>query len=302
MRPILPIDVVLDQASALMKKPLSDGQLAGAGADHLIVFAVTPSDSPVLIKVGEDAATDAYVLERLADEIIPVPEVIATGDISYKGQSYPTTIMTRSPGTELANAADMGRWLEPLLDLMHVAHRVTSAVGAGPVTAILRRRPLRTWRAYLGDVLMGEEDGFDWTTIAESPWVDEKILKAAIVRLLEELDHLPEPEQHQLLHGDMNPYNVLVTDQGIGGLIDWSYARFGDPLFDFARLRMNPFIRRSDDLTAAYFAHLDLDTKQRWIEDFYFRFQLLEYLNWSTQSEDVARVREHLALLDQLNP
>lgn len=59
MRPLIPIDVMLDQASALMKKPLWDGQPAGAGADHLIVFAVTPSNSPVVIKIRHDAATDA---------------------------------------------------------------------------------------------------------------------------------------------------------------------------------------------------------------------------------------------------
>lgn len=275
MRPLIPIDVVLGQASALLKKSLSDGRPASAGADHLIVFAMTPSDSPVVIKIGDDAATDAYVLELLADRIIPVPHVLASGYISYKGQSYPTTSMTRSPGAELANCADMGRWLCPLLNLMHAAHRVTRVDGAGPVSAILQRRPPRTWRTYLADVLTGEEDGFDWASIAESPWVDEKILHVTIARLLEELEHLPEPEQYHLLHGDMNPYNVLVTDEGISGLIDWSYARFGDPLFDFARLRMNPFVRRSDDLTAAYFAHLDLDATQRRTEEFYFRFHLL---------------------------
>lgn len=302
MRPRIPIPVVLSQASAILKKPLSNGQLARAGADHLIVFAVTPFDTSVVIKIGDDAATDAYVLDLLADRPVPVPQVLATGDISYEGRSHPTTIMTRLPGTELANSDDKGLWLRPLIDLMHAAHAVSSVDGAGPVGAILRQHSPRTWHAYLGDVLAGEEDGFDWASIAKSPWVDETILHAAIVRSREELERLPEPEQYFLLHGDMNPYNVLVTDEGISGLIDWSYARFGDPLFDFARLRMNMFVRRSDDLTAAYFAHLDLDATQRQAENFYFRFQLLEYLNWYTQSEDVERVLEYLALLDRLSP
>ena len=301
MRPLIPIDIVLDQASAVVNQKLSDGQLASAGADHLIVFARTLSGFPVVIKIGEDAATDAYVLAQVADRPVPVPMVLASGNISYKDQSHSTTIMTRSPGIELANSADMGRWFRPLLDLMDEVHRVTSVDSAGPVSAILHRRPWRTWRAYLRDVLTGEEDGFDWESIAESPWVDEKILYAAILRLLEELKHLPEPEQYHLLHGDMNPYNVLVTDDGISGLIDWSYARFGDPLFDFARLRMNLFVRQSEELTAAYFAHLHLDTTQRRIEEFYFNFQLLEYLNWYTQSEDITRVREYVVLLDRLS-
>jgi aminoglycoside phosphotransferase (APT) family kinase protein len=105
--------------------------------------------------------------------------------------------------------------------------------------------------------------------------------------------------RYHLLHGDLNPANVLVADGRLAGIIDWSYARCGDPLFDCARLRMNPFARCSAEATATYFALLRLSGEERAREDFSFRFNLVEYVQWYAQSGSADRVREHLALLDR---
>jgi len=125
------------------------------------------------------------------------------------------------------------------------------------------------------------------------------VLRRAVARLGEELEGLPEPPRYHLLHGDLNPANVLVAAGRLTGIIDWRYARYGDPLFAFARLRMNPFVRCSTAATATYFALLGLSGEERGREDFSFRFNLLEYVQWYAQSGSADRVREHIALLDR---
>ncbi|MFJ5308378.1 phosphotransferase [Streptomyces sp. NPDC088350] len=58
-----------------------------------------------------------------------------------------------------------------------------------------------------------------------------------IVRLGEILDrHILIPRRSVLLHGDLNPWNLVRREDGKGlTLIDWEMAMVGDPLYDLVR-------------------------------------------------------------------
>lgn len=48
--------------------------------------------------------------------------------------------------------------------------------------------------------------------------------------------HLPPPEQMTVVHGDYRIGNVLVTPEGLNGILDWEFAHLGDPAEDVAWL------------------------------------------------------------------
>ncbi len=48
------------------------------------------------------------------------------------------------------------------------------------------------------------------------------------------LEHLPAPEPSSLVHGDLLGQNILLAFDGPHHVIDWEYARRGDPAFDLA--------------------------------------------------------------------
>jgi len=48
------------------------------------------------------------------------------------------------------------------------------------------------------------------------------------------LEHLPPAEPGALLHGDLRGPNVLLAPGGPPAVIDWEYARSGDPAYDLA--------------------------------------------------------------------
>lgn len=48
------------------------------------------------------------------------------------------------------------------------------------------------------------------------------------------LEHLPPAEQSVFLHGDLLGQNILLAPRELPGLIDWEYARRGDPAYDLA--------------------------------------------------------------------
>jgi aminoglycoside phosphotransferase (APT) family kinase protein len=48
------------------------------------------------------------------------------------------------------------------------------------------------------------------------------------------LEHLPPAEPSALLHGDLLGQNILLSADGPPHVIDWEYARTGDPAYDLA--------------------------------------------------------------------
>ena len=155
----------------------------------------------------------------------------------------------------------------------------------------------QSWRDYLVRMLTGQDPEFRWSEIAHHPDVDGGLLKTALDAAVGRAHELAFPRTLSLLHGDLNPYNVFVRDSQITGIIDWSYARYGDPLFDFARLRMNPFVRTKSAAMDEYRAVLNLSPEEAKREAFYYAVNLLEYVNWYFLYGELARVTEQLTLI-----
>lgn len=90
------------------------------------------------------------------------------------------------------------------------ASDVSTLTGWGPFDADGRGR-FRSWQAFV--------------TAVDGP--------ADLVALVRDYRY---GEPRQLVHGDFGSNNVLVTDGRVTGVIDWSEAVVGDPLYDLANL------------------------------------------------------------------
>jgi aminoglycoside phosphotransferase (APT) family kinase protein len=206
-------------------------------------------------------------------------------------------VMTAVEGTLLAHVDQHAeRYLRPLIDQMRKVHALTTTAGAGPVLAVERGQG-QSWRDYLVRMLTGQDPEFQWSEIARHPDVDDGLLTAALDTTVGRAQDLVFPPTLSLLHGDLNPYNVFVRDSEIAGIIDWSYARYGDPLFDFARLRMNPFVCTNPLAMQEYSALLNLSLEEARREAFYYVVNLLEYVNWYFLYGELPRVQEQLSLI-----
>jgi aminoglycoside phosphotransferase (APT) family kinase protein len=61
--------------------------------------------------------------------------------------------------------------------------------------------------------------------------------------------HRPPPVPFTLVHGDCQPSNVLVADSGEHVVIDWEFARIGDPREDlgyYTQIPMPPNVYHRD--------------------------------------------------------
>jgi aminoglycoside phosphotransferase (APT) family kinase protein len=63
--------------------------------------------------------------------------------------------------------------------------------------------------------------------------------------------HRPPPVSLALVHGDLNPTNILVADDGSMCLLDWEFAHVGDPREDLGMLKLGGFFTPPDLLALA---------------------------------------------------
>lgn len=252
----------------------------------------------VVLKAGLEANVDAFVLERLADSPVPVPTLLGLSPLMVKAIQHWLTIMTLEPEELLAEQADLGKYLPQLIVSIHDVHLIRASSGAGPVLAVEERQH-QSWKSYLLSILGDNHADFRWTEIAEHPEIDGPTVCRVVHALEAHVQAIPDLPDLSLLHGDLNPFNVFVKNGQISSIIDWSYLRYGDPLFDFARLRMNGIIRMSSTFLDLYFLQLGLTEAEAAREQSYYLFNVLEYVNWYVDDENAHRAREHLQILEQ---
>lgn len=184
---------------------------------------------------------DDFAARRFARPGLPVPAVTAIGriedlsfDQSFEGPFFGKPfycVSRRLPGSTLQDlpidmlsllAEPLARTLEEL-----AASDLAGTTGFGRFDANGTGEHA-SWRAFLDAV--AERDWSAARLDAQALWRVERQL--AIVRGL-----APScPEVRRLVHGDFGSNNVLTDGREITGVIDWSEALFGDPLYDVANI------------------------------------------------------------------
>ena len=174
---------------------------------------VTLRAGDVFLKVDSDQTRTDVEVEAMSMAPVPTAEVL--------WRNPPVLALSAIEGTPL------GRLGEPST----ASPAAWAAVGAALRT--LHDAPLPPWP-------WKRLDGLDAKLANECDWlVANKVLPAEVIdrnRELAELVH--EPRTIAFIHGDLHIEHVFVDDDQVTGIIDWSEACQGDPLFDLASLTL----------------------------------------------------------------
>ncbi|GAA3544622.1 phosphotransferase family protein [Streptomyces osmaniensis] len=195
----------------------------------------------VFLKVDADQARIDIEVEAMALVPVPTPEVL--------WHKPPVLAIAAVPGTAL------GRLGEPST----ASPAAWTSVGA--VVRKLHDTPLPPGldRAGRGrDDLVTELD-------VECEWlVTNGVLPADLVtRNREVAEAALRPWTPAFTHGDLQIVHVFVDGNEVSGIIDWSEAGPGDPLYDLATLTLG-HEEHLDDVVAGYGTDVDLDVIRAW--------------------------------------
>lgn len=108
------------------------------------------------------------------------------------------------------------------------------------------------------------------------------------------------------MHTDFNQINLFVdpNSREIAGIIDWGEAIFGDPVYDYARIRL--FIWHFNlgfEVLENYYQLLSYTAEQKELENLYFLSRVIEYLAYYSEELNefnVGRIKLHQNYLENL--
>lgn len=225
--PFVSVKRVLEQSfreiSAIA--PLVEGEESRA-------FAFPSGDEDYVLRVNyfaEGFDKDDFCYRKFAKRNLPIPEVI--GIYNFDGCFY--CVSRRLKGRTLQDLPpkELPAIVAPVETVMRIISgadlRNTCKFGPFDSHGIGR---YESWRDFLFSIV--DQRIYDRETARAS--VDMDKVKPLLNQVAELIGNCPE-DRH-LVHGDFGSNNVLTDAHRITGVLDWSEALFGDPLYDVANI------------------------------------------------------------------
>ncbi|MBN8953136.1 MULTISPECIES: aminoglycoside phosphotransferase family protein [unclassified Rhizobium] len=180
-------------------------------------------------RVADGFRKDAFCARRFASSALPIPEVLSIGVADQRAYC----VSRRASGLTLQDlsVAALPAVVAPVARLLRVMAESPLAGTQGFGCFDDRGTGKHaSWRDFLA--MIADRRQYDWDsvdTVIGAGWSDRYLDR--LMSLV-----LQCPEIRGLVHGDFGSNNVLVDGAVITGVIDWSEALFGDPLFDVANI------------------------------------------------------------------
>jgi hygromycin-B 4-O-kinase len=172
---------------------------------------------------------DAFACRKFARPNLPIPEIIRIGQID----DHFYCISENMPGVTLQDLHPQAvpPVLGPTAEILDAIaeSNLDNMTGFGSFNA-RGVGSYESWRDFLTSI--ANPDQYDWAAVHSL--VDMDIVNRFLDRLNGLAAHCPETRQ--LIHGDFGSNNVLTDGHRITGVIDWSEASIGDPLYDVANI------------------------------------------------------------------
>ncbi len=226
LRPVEGGNVAQAFSFTVTLEPEGDGQ--GERIAHEYILRFNP---PMLIGFEKEA----YVYERFASPLIPIPRVVFTG----RHGNLNFAITEKAPGRNLLQIPrdEYMALIPELIDVLDAIHGspVSDNRGYGIFDGSgVARWP--SWRAYLESVMDEPEGDFfsGWHSLFEDSFLDRDLFERLYGQMLQLAEHCPD--ERYLVHCVYGYANVLAEDGRITAVLDWISAAYGDFLYDVAWL------------------------------------------------------------------
>ena len=269
-------------------------QLPPQGMSSAVFFIKTTPGKEYAVKHGNDAMKDIPALDLILRKHveIPVPPVFG----SFLFEEVPVVILEKIqfPLLETVIVKEIPRYVPSMIENLKKLHTIKS------ISPGLLNEPAsqKTWKEMMLDIFLGNE--FDWQGISHREGIDGDLIIESVDRIIQKINDTEFPAgEYSLLHTDFNQRNLFVNpeDHEIAGIIDWEGAMYGDPIYDFARVRMYLWhFNLTGDVIKEYYELMDFTPHQMELEDLYLLSRIIQYLGWYSEELNeftIGRIKLH---------
>ncbi len=291
---------ILKKIEELLKITIVEIQTPKQGMDSEVLLVRDETGRTLIVKWGKNVMQDVRALTLIKDNKIdiPVPEML--GHFAFENGTVLILEHIDFPLLESISQENLHEYIPSMISNLKKLHTITSD-RAG---AINTTEPGKTWKELLLYKYSGKHPWFDWEDVMGREGVDRKLIRNSVEAIIKKIKETKLiTRNYSLLHTDFNQRNLFVEPhtKQIASIVDWSEATFGDPLYDYARVRM--FIwhfNLEDKALPTYYNLLSLTDEEKMREDLYLVSQVLDYIVWYSEKNDEfnrARLHRHQQFL-----
>lgn len=264
------------------------------GMSSSVFFIKLKNGTECAVKYGNDAMKDIPALDLISEKQIRIPVPVPVASFVFDGT--PVIILKRIqfPLFESVSVEEMPYYVPSIVKNLNELHKIKND------------KPGRLGEEYNGetwkDILLSIFDGrdFDWVEVAKRESLNNELILSSVDNIIKKIEATTfDLKEYHLLHTDFNQRNLFVDflTHEISGIIDWEDAMFGDPLYDFARVRMYMwhfnFSKKSID---DYYGLVNFSATQKSLEDLYWLSRVIQYIGWYSEELtefNLSRIKLH---------
>lgn len=278
-------DEFRDRLLAELKNKFKIGDIAihlpPQGMSSSVFFAKLSEQRVLAVKYGKDAMLDVPIYEMIVQSRldIPIPRLYE----SFIFEGVPVVLLEKInyPLLETIPNKELPLYIPSMIENLRKLHIIKSDTPG----AVDENERNKNWK----DIMLGifQEDVFNWDEVVKRDCLDKKLILSSISKIKDKINNIHFIEKgYSLLHTDFNQRNLFVNPQSskITGIIDWEGAIFGDPIYDFARVRM--FIwhfNLGEDAVKSYYDIMNFNFDENKLEDLYWLSRIIQYLGWYSE-------------------
>jgi aminoglycoside phosphotransferase (APT) family kinase protein len=251
------------------------------GMSSSVFFVKTADDTEYAIKYGIDAMKDVPVLDLISKNHIDIPVPQLFGSFLLEDVSVIILGKIQFPLLESVSQEEIPKYVPSMIENLRRLHTIKS-VFPGKLD---KSGSKKTWKEILLEIFKGDE--FDWDEISNREGLDKNLIVTSVQKMRDKIkDTVFEDTEYSLLHTDFNQRNLFVNplNHEIAGIIDWEEAMYGDPIYDFARVRLFLLhFNLGEQAVREYYDLMHFTLEQKKLEDVYLLSYVIQYLAWYSE-------------------
>jgi len=266
------------------------------GMDSEVFFISDNKDNEYVIKASNGAKADAQAYRLISDNKVKIPVPKLLGEFHFQGSNVVLLEKITYPLLESVPVSEMGKYIPSMIKNLKLIHQIKSS-RSGYITD---ENEQRNWKEFLLSKFDNTDKYLNWEVISQREGLDSDLVLKSVKVLLEELSNTEMVnDNYSFLHTDFNQRNLFVNPKNnqIAGIIDWGESMFGDPIYDFSRLRMYIWhFNLGEEVIQNYYEEMKYTEQEKRLDTLYWLSRVIEYLAYYSEELtefNVGRIKLH---------
>lgn len=266
------------------------------GMDSEVFFMTDTEDNEYVIKYGRSAIGDSFAYKLIENNKIDIPAPKMFGTFLLEGEAVVVLERIKFPLLESVLVDEMHRYIPSMIENLKKIHQIKS----DKVGLLAELNSGHSWKEIMLSKFVGANSSLDWKSIAARKGLDEKLVLRSVKNIEKNIEKSEfGDDTFSFLHTDFNQRNLFVDSVSyeIAAIVDWGEAMFGDPIYDFARIRMYIWhFNLGDNVLDDYYKLVSFTPKQKQLEELYWLYRIIEYLAYYSEELNefnLGRIKMH---------